>query len=266
MVAEYAAAVLNNGLGRYETALAAAQRATGEDQMVARSWGLAELVEAAARSEQWDVGEAALRELTQRTEASGTPWALGTQARARALLSRGTDADDLYRAAVRRLRDCHMNAHLGRTHLVYGEWLRRNNRRAESRVQLRRAYNLLTNMGAEGFADRARNELLATGEAVHQRTPDTLDLTPQEALIASLARDGKTNQEIGTELFISPRTVEWHLHNVFAKLAISSRRELRDAGHGDRVSAAAPSLNPTSAPHSGTPGTDPSTPGVRPGA
>ncbi|GIF48169.1 regulatory LuxR family protein [Asanoa ferruginea] len=229
VVADYAAAVLNNGLGHYGTALAAAQRTTRGDHMVTRSWGLAELVEAAARLEEWEVGDVALRELTERTQASGTPWALGTEALARAMLSRGPDVDDLYRTAIDRLRGCRMNAHLARAHLAYGEWLRRNNRRSHARDQLRRAHKLLTNIGADAFGERARNELEATGETVPHRTPDTLDLTPQEALIASLARDGQTNQEIGTALFISPRTVEWHLRNVFAKLAISSRRELRDA-------------------------------------
>jgi DNA-binding CsgD family transcriptional regulator/tetratricopeptide (TPR) repeat protein len=239
VLTEYAAVVLNNGLGRYAEALAAAQRVSSGDQLVARSWVLAELVEAAARLEQWDVGEEALRELTERTQASGTSWALGTEARARALLSRGPDADGLYRTAIDKLRDCGMHAHLARAHLAYGEWLRRNNRRADARDQLRRAHDLLTHMGAEAFAERARNELLATGETVRKRTPDTaLDLTPQESLIASLARDGQTNQEIGAELFISPRTVEWHLRKVFAKLAISSRRELRDTPLDAHMAAA----------------------------
>jgi DNA-binding CsgD family transcriptional regulator len=197
---------------------------------VAKSWALPELVEAAARQEQWEVGDAALRELTMRTRASGTSWALGTEARARALMSHGPEADALYREAVDRFTQRHMNAHLARAHLVYGEWLRRNDRRADARGHLRHARDLFTHMGAEAFGERARNELLATGETVRKRTSDTtLDLTPQEALIASLARDGRTNQEIGAELFISPRTVEWHLRKVFAKLAIGSRRELRDA-------------------------------------
>ncbi|MEV4536459.1 AAA family ATPase [Asanoa sp. NPDC049518] len=230
VLTEYAAAVLDNGLGRYATALAAARRATAGDQLVAKSWALPELVEAAARLEQWEIGEAALRELTMRTRASGTLWALGTEARARALLSRGPEADELYRTAIDRLAECHMNAHLARAHLVYGEWLRRNDRRADARDQLRHAHDLFMHMGAAAFGERARNELLATGETTRKRTPDTtLDLTPQETVIASLARDGRTNQEIGAELFISPRTVEWHLRKVFAKLAIGSRRELRDA-------------------------------------
>jgi DNA-binding CsgD family transcriptional regulator len=228
--ADYAAAVLNNAWGHYATALAAAERATAGDQLVAKSWALPELVEAAARLEEWEVGEAALRELTVRTQASGTLWALGTEARARALLNRGPGAEDLYRTAIDRLADCHMNAHLARGHLVYGEWLRRNDRRADAREQLRHAHDLFTRMGAQAFGERARNELLAVGETVRKRTPDTTPgLTPQESLIASLARDGRTNQEIGAELFISPRTVEWHLRKVFAKLAIGSRRELRKA-------------------------------------
>ncbi|GIF75853.1 helix-turn-helix transcriptional regulator [Asanoa siamensis] len=229
VLTEYAAAVLDNGLGRYATALASARRATAGDQLVAKSWALPELVEAAARLEEWDVGEAALRELTKRTQASGTTWALGTEARSRALLARGPDADGLYRTAIDKLTGCRMSAHLARAHLVYGEWLRRNNRRADARDQLRHAHDLFTHMGADAFAERARNELLATGETVRKRTPDTtMDLTPQETLIASLAWEGRTNQEIGAELFISPRTVEWHLRKVFAKLAIGSRRELRD--------------------------------------
>jgi DNA-binding NarL/FixJ family response regulator len=123
-----------------------------------------------------------------------------------------------------------MNAHLARAHLVYGEWLRRENRRADAREHLRRAHEMFTVMGAEAFAERTRNELQAVGETVRKRTPESLlDLTPQESLIASLARDGRTNSEIGAELYISPRTVEWHLRKVFTKLAISSRRELREA-------------------------------------
>ncbi|WP_222106324.1 ATP-binding protein [Catellatospora sichuanensis] len=230
VLTEYAAAVLDNGLGRYSSALAAAQRATAGDHLVARAWTLPELVEAAARAEQPEIGAEALADLTERTQASGTQWALGTEARARALLAEGPAAEEFYREAIDRLEDCRMNAHLARAHLVYGEWLRRENRRADAREHLRRAHDMLTLMGAEAFGERARNELLATGETVRRRTADSaLDLTPQEALIASLARDGRTNTEIGAELFISPRTVEWHLRKVYTKLAINSRRELRDA-------------------------------------
>ncbi|MEV4536706.1 LuxR family transcriptional regulator [Asanoa sp. NPDC049518] len=226
---QYAAALLNNGLGRYTSALGAATRVADGTGLAFASWALAEVVEAAARLEQWEVAQAALRQLSERTKASGTPWALGTEARSRALLSRGPDADDLYRTAIDRLAESGMNAHLARAQLVYGEWLRRNNRRADARRQLQPAHDLFMRIRAKGFGERARNELLATGGTTRKRTPDTtLDLTPQESLIASRARDGQTNQEIGAELFISPRTVEWHLGKVFAKLAIDSRRELRD--------------------------------------
>ncbi|GAA1377293.1 ATP-binding protein [Catellatospora chokoriensis] len=230
VLTEYAGAVLDNGLARYSSALASAQRATAGDNLVARSWTLSELVEAAARAEQPGIAAQALAELTERTQASGTQWALGIEARSRALLSEGEAAEQLYQEAIERLTDCHMNAHLARAHLLYGEWLRRENRRADAREHLRRAHDMFTLMGAEAFGERARNELLATGETVRKRTADSgLDLTPQEALIASLARDGRTNTEIGAELFISPRTVEWHLRKVYTKLAINSRRELRDA-------------------------------------
>ena len=170
----------------------------------------------------------AVRRLSESTSASGTDWALGVEARSRALLSEGETADRLYREAIERLGRTRMRAELARAHLVYGEWLRRENRRIDAREQLRVAHEMLTAMGMEGFADRARHELLATGETVRKRTVDTLtDLTAQEAQIAKLARDGRTNQEIGSQLFISPRTVEWHLGNVFTKLGITSRKDLR---------------------------------------
>jgi DNA-binding CsgD family transcriptional regulator len=166
--------------------------------------------------------------LSESTSASGSDWALGIEARSRALLSDGETADRLYREAIERLGRTRMGAELARAHLVYGEWLRRENRRTQAREQLRSAHEMLTAMGMDGFADRARHELLATGETVRKRTVDTLtDLTPQEAQIAKLARDGHTNQEIGSQLFISPRTVEWHLSNVFTKLGITSRKDLR---------------------------------------
>jgi ATP/maltotriose-dependent transcriptional regulator MalT len=169
-----------------------------------------------------------MRRLSQATSVSGGDWALGVEARSRALLSEGETADRLYREAIERLGRTRMRVDLARAHLVYGEWLRRENRRTEAREQLRSAYQMLTAMGMEGFADRARRELLATGETVRKRTVDTLtDLTAQEAQIAKLARDGRTNQEIGSQLFISPRTVEWHLGNVFTKLGITSRKDLR---------------------------------------
>jgi len=169
-----------------------------------------------------------MRGLSQSTRASGTDWALGVEARSRALLSEGDTADRLYREAIERHGRTRMRAELARAHLVYGEWLRRENRRTEARDHLRAAHEMLADMGMEGFAERARGELLATGETVRKRTVDTLtDLTAQEAQIAKLARDGRTNQEIGSQLFISPRTVEWHLGNVFTKLGITSRKDLR---------------------------------------
>ena len=229
-LAEYATAVLYNGLGRYEAALAGAQRACEHDDLVFFGWSLVELVEAGARSGAHDAAAGALRQLEERTRAAGTDWALGIQARSRALLSDGQAADALYREAIERLARSRIVVHLARAHLVYGEWLRRENRRVDAREQLRIAYEMLSRIGAEAFAERARRELLATGETVRKRTIETRDvLTAQEAQIARLAAQGRTNPEIGTQLFISPRTVEYHLHKVFTKLGISSRRKLRDA-------------------------------------
>ena len=169
-----------------------------------------------------------MRRLAESTSVSGTDWALGLQARSRALLSEGEAADRLYREAIERFGRTRVRAELARARLVYGEWLRSENRRIGAREQLRAAYQLLTGMGMEGFAERARRELLATGEAVRKRTVDTLiDLTAQEAQIAKLARDGHSNPEIATQLFISPRTVEWHLGNAFTKLGVASRKDLR---------------------------------------
>ena len=162
--------------------------------------------------------------------ACGTDWALGIEARSRALLSDGESAEHLYREAIERLGRTRVRAEVARAHLLYGEWLRRQHRRVGSREQLRAACEMLAAMGAGGFAERARRELLATGETVRRRTAVTADeLTPQEAQIARLARDGHTNPEIGARLFISARTVEWHLRKVFAKLGVSSRKELRGA-------------------------------------
>jgi len=229
-VAEWSNAVLNNGLGRYQKALSAAERATEnyDGELVFPNWGLVELIEAAARSGSPERGTAAVRRLSESTSASASDWALGIEARSRALLSEGETADRLYREAIQRLGRTWIRAELARAHLVYGEWLRRENRRIDAREQLRVAHEMLTAMGLEAFADRARRERLATGETVRKRTVDTLtELTAQEAQIAKLARDGRTNQEIGSQLFISPRTVEWHLGNVFNKLGITSRKDLR---------------------------------------
>jgi DNA-binding CsgD family transcriptional regulator len=227
-MAEYATAVLYNGLGRYEAALAAARRACQYEDPGIFGWSLVELIEAAARAGDPQAGTEALAELAERTRASGTDWALGIEARSRALLSSGQAADDLYREAVQRLARTRLATPLARAHLVRGEWLRREGHRREARQELREAHEMFSGMGAEGFAGRARSELLATGETVRKRTVDTMtDLTPQEARIAQLVRQGRTNPEIAAQLFISPRTVEWHLSHVFTKLGIASRKDLR---------------------------------------
>jgi DNA-binding CsgD family transcriptional regulator len=226
--AHWAAAILHNGLGRYADAFAAAGRARADSHLYISMWALPELIEAAARTSNTEVAAGALERLAESTSVSGTDWALGVEARSRALLSEGEAADRLYLEATGRLGRTPMRAELARAHLLYGEWLRRENRRTDAREQLRSAYQMLTAMGMEGFAERARRELLATGETVRKRTVETLtDLTAQEAQIAKLARDGHTNQEIAAQLFISPRTVEWHLGNVFTKLGITSRKGLR---------------------------------------
>ena len=229
-LAEYGTAVLYNGLGQYELALDAAQKAAASDDVAISSWALYELVEAASRSGQREVAHDTVERLLERTGASGTAWAKGTAACSRALVDVGGQAEELHREAIEWLGRCRMAAHLARARLIYGEWLRRENRRVDAREQLRDAYDAFASMGAEGFADRARRELLATGEKVRKRRDDTRDeLTPQEGHIARLARAGRTNPEIGAELFISPRTVEWHLRKVFGKLGISSRKGLHDA-------------------------------------
>jgi DNA-binding CsgD family transcriptional regulator len=223
-------AMLYNGLGRYEAALAGARQACDHDDLCFFGWSLVELVEAGVRSGAHDVAAGALRQLEERTRVAGTDWALGILARSSALLSHGHAADALYREALERLARCRIVVHLARAHLVYGEWLRRENRRMDAREHLRTAYEMLGRIGAEAFAERARGELLATGETVRKRTIETPDvLTAQEALVARLAAQGRTNPEIGTQLFISPRTAEYHLRKVFTKLGISSRRSLRDA-------------------------------------
>jgi DNA-binding CsgD family transcriptional regulator len=190
-------------------------------------WALAELVEAGVRGGRPDEAATALERLSERTRASGTEWALGVEARCRALLS---DDESLYQESVQRLARSRAAVELARSRLLYGEWLRRENRRTDARELLRAAHDSFSHMGAEAFAERARRELLATGETARRITEDTRDvLTPQEDQVARLARDGHTNPEIGAQLFISPRTVEYHLRKVFRKLDVSSRKELRDA-------------------------------------
>jgi DNA-binding CsgD family transcriptional regulator len=230
VTSQYSAALLYNGLGRYDEALAAAERACEYDDVGVLGWELAELIEAAVRSGQPARAAEPFRRLCETTGASGTDWALGTEARSRALLSAGETAERCYREAIERLGRTRMRPALARAHLLYGEWLRRENRRKDARAELRTAHDLFTAMGIEAFAERARHELLATGETVRKRTVEAAgELTPQEAHIARLAVDGRTNVEIGAQLFLSTRTVEWHLSKVYTKLGVGSRRELRRA-------------------------------------
>jgi DNA-binding CsgD family transcriptional regulator len=229
--AYWAAAVLHNGLGRYEEAAQAARQATTNAlNHWIPTWVLPELVEAAARLGDAELARDALERLAKTTQPCRTEFALGIEARCRALLSDGAAADDLYREAIERLRRTRLRPEVARAHLLYGEWLRRENRRVDAREQLRTAHEMLVAVGMEAFAERARLELQATGEKVRKRTVETRDdLTAQERQIARLAHDGLSNPEIGARLFLSPRTVEWHLRNVFTKLGIRSRRELANA-------------------------------------
>jgi DNA-binding CsgD family transcriptional regulator len=227
---EWATALLYNGRGRYAEALAVAQPGCEQDDDRLFAWTLVELIEAGVRSGATHATSAALDRLSGRTQATGTDWALGIEAGSRALLSDGRAAESLYREAVERLARSRGVVHLARARLLYGEWLRRENRRVDAREQLREAYDRFSRIGAEAFADRARRELLATGETAPRRTMETRDvLTPQEAQIARMASNRQTNPEIGAKLFISPRTVEYHLRKVFTKLEISSRKELHSA-------------------------------------
>lgn len=222
--------LLHNGLAQYEDALVSAEAAMDDrDEVESPRW-LHEFIEAAARSGRHEVADAALQRLSEMARIIETDWALGIEARSRALLSEGADAERLYLDAIERLKRTKAFVELARAHLLYGEWLRRQGRRTDARAQLHTAYEQFASMGIEGFAERTRRELLATGEKARKRTVTTRDdLTPQERQIAYLARDGRSNPEIGGRLFLSPRTVEWHLRNVFSKIGIHSRRELADA-------------------------------------
>jgi len=228
---EWATALLHNGLARYDDALAAAQRATQDpNELVFSLWATVELIEAAARSGVPEQAAVAMDRLSDSTRASGTEWALGIEAYARALISDGETAERLYREALDRLSRTRIRWALARAHLIYGEWLRRENRRIDAREQLRTAHEMFASMGADGFAERAARELLATGERVRKRAADTpTQLTARESQIARLASHGLSNPEIAAQLFMSRRTVEYHLHKVFTKLAISSRNQLHAA-------------------------------------
>ncbi|KQR53669.1 hypothetical protein ASF88_02070 [Leifsonia sp. Leaf336] len=229
---ELTSSVFLNAFGRYDEALEVTERAAGHPfELGLSTWVYPELIEAAARSGRPGRGTDALARLDEIVQASGTDWALGVLARCRALLADPGDAGDpeaLYRESIDRLARTRIRVALARTRLVYGEWLRRQGRRVDARAQLRAAHEFFREVDMEGFAERTRRELAATGETARARTVDTAnDLTEQEALIARLAADGRSNPEIGAQLFISPRTVEWHLGKVFTKLGVTTRRELR---------------------------------------
>lgn len=226
-VADYARAVLYNGLGRYQEAAAFAESACFCEDVASFDWALLELVEAGARCDARALAARGLSQLDRRAGVRGTAWALGIRARSAALLDDCERAECLYREAIELLDQSGDAAHLARARLVYGEWLRRRHRRIDARAQLRSAHDTFSEIEAEAFAARAFRELLATGETARRRADETrAQLTPQEAEIARLARDGLSNPQIGAQLFVSPRTVQYHLRKVFQKLDISSRNQL----------------------------------------
>jgi DNA-binding CsgD family transcriptional regulator len=234
MFGHWARAVLLNGLARYEDALPAARAAVEHPiESAVVNWALVEVIESAVRSGHPKLADSAYERLAATAQASGTDWGLGVLARSGALLATGRTADGLYQQAIEHLGRTRLQMELARTQLVYGEWLRRENRRKQARGQLRTAYDIFTAAGADAFADRSRRELGAAGEAVAERAARASDsLTAQEANIAALAGSGWTNAEIGAQLFLSRHTVEWHLRKVFTKLGITSRRQLRQSGLG----------------------------------
>lgn len=228
-LAQYGMAVLHNGQGDYAAAQTAAIRAFRSDELRHSNLAHSELVEAAARAGQVDRAREAMEQLCSRAQASGTPWALGMAARCQALTSTGSAAEDHYREAIAQLGQSRLGGYLARTHLVYGEWLRRGGRRKDAREQLHTAHELLTDMGAEAFAGRAARELRATGEHPRKRTAQPADaLTAHELHIARLVATGATSREVGAQLFLSPRTIDAHLRNIFRKLGITSRRQLKE--------------------------------------
>ncbi len=239
-ISEYARAVLCNGTERFDEALSAARGACADpEEMVAHNWGLPELVEAASRTGRTDSAAEALEELSAKAHAAGSDWGLGIEARSRALLSGDDAAEGWFRLAVEHLARARVRGELARAHLLYGEWLQHVDRRLDARTELGHAHRLFTTMGSEAFADRAAHALRGTGASVraHGARPEN-DLTPQEAHIARLAHEGMSNPEIGAQLFLSARTVEWHLRKVFAKLGIASRRDLRKVLGADGAKAA----------------------------
>lgn len=226
IVAEQAAALFHNSRGEFRAAVSVVHRKGALDDMFG-TWGLPEVIEAGARGGERGLAVAAFDQLQEHSDASGTDWALGMAARSRALMTDGDSAEEAYTTAIERLGRAGAVGHLARAHLLFGEWLRRQRRRGEARMHLRRAHETFLLIGADGFAERASRSLRAIGEHAGKRAPDAVgQLTGQEAQVARLARDGFTNSEISGQLFISPRTVEYHLGKVFAKLGIDSRTKL----------------------------------------
>jgi DNA-binding CsgD family transcriptional regulator len=228
--AGYAIALLNNGLGRYDIAVHAARKVFDHDVVAGyQMMVVSELAEAASRTGDTDLVVAAANRMSDRARATPTAWALGIEARLRAMLG-GDEAEALFRESIQQLDRAGLRLELARGHLLYGEWLRRTGRRVNAREQLRTAHDMLSAMGVAGFAERARRELALVGDKALRRNVETTDeLTTQEFHIARLAQEGLSNSEIGTRLFLSPRTVEWHLGKVFTKLGMSSRKQLRDS-------------------------------------
>jgi DNA-binding CsgD family transcriptional regulator len=223
-----AEAVLYNGLARYDEAYLAAESALEDPgELWFWTWATVELIEAASRTGRIAAATAAFERLTESTGASGTAWAAAVENRSRALVSEGVHAEALYRSAIDQLAPTELRLDLARTHLLFGEWLRRESRPGDAREQLRTAYGLFTDFGSESFAERARVELRATGERARKRSLDSDEhLTPQEARVAQLVAEGGTNAEIAAQMFISPSTVEYHLHKVFRKLGVRSRTQV----------------------------------------